>query len=125
MVVHQVVFGVYLGSAFAPGHKGMPILTGEEAADPLLRQVLTSRNVAGGRFVAWGLGGLNFQIEHHLFPSMPRANLRAAQVVVRRYCASRGIGYTEVSAVRTYVTVVRHLHAVGADLRLAHRASTR
>ncbi len=121
VVVHQVVFGVYLGMSFAPGHKGMPVLDAEQAADPLLRQVLTSRNVRGGRLVTAVLGGLNFQIEHHLFPSMPRPHLRQAQRVVRRFCCERGVGYAEESAVTTYLTVLRHLHAVGADLRAAHR----
>ena len=121
VVVHQVVFGVYLGMSFAPGHKGMPVLDPEQAADPLLRQVLTSRNVRGGRLVTAVLGGLNFQIEHHLFPSMPRPHLRQAQRVVRRFCRERGVGYAEESAATTYLTVVRHLHAVGADLRGARR----
>jgi fatty acid desaturase len=117
VVVHQVVFGVYLGMSFAPGHKGMPVLGPEQARDPLLRQVLTSRNVQGGRFVALVLGGLNFQIEHHLFPSMPRPHLRRAQPVVRRFCEEHGVGYTEVSALTTYLTVLRHLDAVGEGLR--------
>jgi fatty acid desaturase len=117
VAVHQCVFGVYLGLSFAPGHKGMPVLGPEQAADPLLRQVLTSRNVRGGRVAEMVLGGLNFQIEHHLFPSMPRPNLHRAQRVVRRFCEERGVSYAEVSALETYVTVVRHLDAVGADLR--------
>jgi fatty acid desaturase len=121
VVVHQVVFGVYLGMSFAPGHKGMPVLDPEQAEDPLLRQVLTSRNVRGGRFVTAALGGLNFQIEHHLFPSMPRPHLRQAQRVVRRFCHERGVGYAEVSLATTYLTVLRHLDEVGADLRAARR----
>ena len=121
VVVHQVVFGVYLGMSFAPGHKGMPVLDAEQAADPLLRQVLTSRNVRGGRLVTAVLGGLNFQIEHHLFPSMPRPHLRQAQRVVRRFCHERGVGYAEVSLATTYLTVLRHLDEVGADLRAARR----
>jgi fatty acid desaturase len=116
-VVHQALFGVYLGCSFAPGHKGMPVLSAEEAADPLLRQVLTSRNVRGGRTAEMLLGGLNYQIEHHLFPSMPRPNLHKAQRVVRRFCAERGVSYAEVSAVATYAAVLRHLHEVGTDLR--------
>ena len=117
VAVHQMVFGVYLGMSFAPGHKGMPVPDADEAADPLLRQVLTSRNVRGGPLTEWLMGGLNFQIEHHLFPSMPRPNLRRAQPVVRRFCDERGVGYAEVSALTTYLTVIRHLDAVGADLR--------
>ena len=44
----------------------------DDRLDFLRRQVLTSRNVRGGRFTDFALGGLNYQIEHHLFPSMPR-----------------------------------------------------
>jgi fatty acid desaturase len=117
VTVHQALFGLYLGFSFAPGHKGMPVLEPAEAADPLLRQVLTSRNVRGGRGTDMVLGGLNYQIEHHLFPSMPRPNLHLAQPVVRRFCQEHGVSYLEVSAVATYVEVLRHLNAVGADLR--------
>jgi fatty acid desaturase len=117
VTVHQALFGLYLGLSFAPGHKGMPVLAPAEAADPLLRQVLTSRNVRGGLGTELVLGGLNYQIEHHLFPSMPRPNLHLAQPVVRRFCAEHGVDYLEVSAAATYVVVLRHLNAVGAELR--------
>ncbi len=120
-LVHQAGFGIYLGCSFAPGHKGMPTLEPEQAADPLLRQVLTSRNVRGGRFVDYALGGLNYQIEHHLFPSLPRPNLRHAQVVVRRFCEDRSVDYVETTARASYAAGLRHLHAVGADLRQARR----
>ncbi len=119
--VHQAVFGIYLGCSFAPGHKGMPVLEPDQAKDPLLRQVLTTRNVRGGVFVDYALGGLNYQIEHHLFPSIPRPNLRHAQVVVRRFCEDRAVGYEETSARASYAAALRHLHAVGADLRNAKR----
>src|SRR4029453_18410053 len=76
-----------LGCSFAPNHKGMPTLTEAEELDFLRRQVLTSRNVTGSRPVDLLLGGLNYQIEHHLFPNMPRPNLRHAQPLVRAFCA--------------------------------------
>jgi fatty acid desaturase len=69
VVVQQGLFGLYLGCAFAPNHKGMPTLTDGDRLDFARRQVLTSRNVAGSRLVDFVLGGLNYQIEHHLFPS--------------------------------------------------------
>jgi fatty acid desaturase len=120
VAVHQALFGIYLGLCFAPGHKGMPILTAEQAADPLLRQVLTSRNVHGGRVAEVLMGGLNFQIEHHLFPSMPRPHLHRAQQAVQWFCQEHGVDYAEASAVATYAAVLRHLHAVGAGLRETH-----
>jgi hypothetical protein len=71
IAVQQGLFGLYLGCSFAPNHKGMPILSRADDSDFLRRQVLTARNVRGGRFIDLLLGGLNYQIEHHLFPSMP------------------------------------------------------
>lgn len=95
LAVHLGCYGVYLGCTFAPNHKGMPVLTAEDELDFLRRQVLTSRNVRGGRLVTTALGGLNYQIEHHLFPSMPTANLRKARPIVRDYCRSIGVDYAE------------------------------
>jgi fatty acid desaturase len=119
MVVQQGLFGLYLGCSFAPNHKGMPTLTEADALDFMRRQVLTSRNVAGSRPVDWLLGGLNYQIEHHLFPNMPRPNLRRAQPLVRAFCVQHGLNYTEASLFGSYAEAVRHLHRVAAPLRPA------
>jgi fatty acid desaturase len=119
VAVQQGLFGLYLGCAFAPNHKGMATLTQADELDFLRRQVLTSRNVAGSRLVDWLLGGLNYQIEHHLFPSMPRPNLRRAQPLIRRFCQDHDLPYTEASLVGSYAQALRHLHTVGAPLRPA------
>jgi fatty acid desaturase len=115
LVVHQALFGIYLGLTFAPNHKGMPHPDGTE--DFLRKQVLTSRNVRGGRFVDAALGGLNYQIEHHLFPAMPTPNLRLAQPIVRDYCAEIGVPYEMTGLIESYRQALRHLHDVGAELR--------
>jgi fatty acid desaturase len=123
VVVQQGLFGLYLGCSFAPNHKGMPTLTEADRLDFVRRQVLTSRNVAGSRPVDWLLGGLNYQIEHHLFPNMPRPNLRRAQPLIRAFCQQHGLPYTEASLVGSYAEAVRHLHTVGAPLRPAVAAA--
>ena len=69
IIVQQGLFGLYLGCSFAPNHKGMPILDAADQSDFLRRQALTSCNVRGGWLTDFALGGLNYQIEHHLFPS--------------------------------------------------------
>jgi len=115
LVINQAVFGVYLGMTFAPNHKGMPHPTGAE--DFLRKQVLTSRNVRGGLVVDAALGGLNYQIEHHLFPAMPTPNLRRAQPIVQAYCAEIGVSYEMTSLTDSYGQALRHLHDVGTDLR--------
>jgi fatty acid desaturase len=116
VAVHQALFGLYLGCTFAPNHKGMPLATGDER-DFLRRQVLTARNIRGGRVADLVSGGLNYQIEHHLFPSMPRPNLRHAQPLIREFCAARGISYQESGVLGSYRQALRHLHRVGAPLR--------
>jgi fatty acid desaturase len=121
VVVHQALFGVYLGLTFAPNHKGMPHPVGTE--DFLRKQVLTSRNVRGGWLVDTALGGLNHQIEHHLFPAMPTPNLRKAQPTVRAYCAELGVPYEVTGLVDSYAIAFRHLHEVGAELRRQARAT--
>jgi fatty acid desaturase len=122
LVVHQSLFGLYLGSIFAPNHKGMPMLKGKSRPDFLRRQVLTSRNVRGGRFTDIALGGLNHQIEHHLFPSMPSPQLRKAQPIVRQYCAELGVAYLETGLIASYRQALRSLHRAGAPLRATHRS---
>jgi fatty acid desaturase len=117
VLAHQALLGLHLGCAFAPNHKGMPAPNPDEPWDHLHKQVLTSRNVRGGRLTDWFLGGLNYQIEHHLFPSMPRVHLRHAQPIVRRHCAVAGLPYTEEGLAGSYAQALRHLHAVGAPLR--------
>lgn len=116
--LHQALFGLHLGLAFAPNHKGMemPDPDGERWGH-LRRQVLTSRNIRGGVVTDWFLGGLNYQIEHHLFPSMPRPHLRLAQPLVRAHCRDVGIPYTETGLLDSYRQALRHLHDVGAGLR--------
>jgi fatty acid desaturase len=119
LAVQQGLFGLYLGCAFAPNHKGMPTLTAADELDFVRRQVLTSRNVRGSRLVDWLLGGLNYQIEHHLFPNMPRPNLRHAQPLIRAFCEDHGLAYVEAGLFGSYAQAVRHLHSVGAPLRAA------
>ncbi|MGW2343228.1 fatty acid desaturase family protein [Streptomyces sp. NPDC001661] len=116
--LHQALFGLHLGMAFAPNHKGM------EMPDPdgdkwghLRRQVLTSRNIKGGALTDWFLGGLNYQIEHHLFPSMPRPHLRLAQPMVKAHCRELGIPFVETGLVDSYRQALRHMYEVGEPLR--------
>jgi fatty acid desaturase len=113
VLVQQALFGLYLGASFAPNHKGMAILGPDDGVDFLRRQVLTSRNVSGGPLVDVLLGGLNYQIEHHLFPSMPRPALRRARPIVQGCCRELAIPYVETSISASYRQALRYLHAVG------------
>jgi fatty acid desaturase len=115
--VNQAVWGLYMSCTFAPAHKGMPIVAAGTRLDFLRRQVLTSRDVRGGPLTDLALGGLNYQIEHHLFPSMPRPCLRRAQPLIRAYCQTVGVVFHETTAFESYRAVLRHLNAIGEPLR--------
>lgn len=117
IAIHQGLFGLYMGCSFAPNHKGMPMPTAADDFDYLRKQVLTSRNVRGGRVVDFALGALNYQIEHHLFPNMPRSNLRRAQPIVQAFCAERGVDYAETGLIESYRQALAHLSEVGSPLR--------
>jgi fatty acid desaturase len=117
--VQQGLFGLYLGCSFAPNHKGMPIYEDGESPDFFRRQVLTSRNMAGGRALGALFGGLNYQIEHHLFPSMPSRNLRQCQPIVRDFCAERGVPYCEATVLASYRRVLRYLSGIRPSTRAA------
>jgi fatty acid desaturase len=115
--VQMAVFGLCLGASFAPAHKGMPLVPATMKLDFLRRQVMVSRNIRGNPFVDAAMGGLNYQIEHHLFPSMPRCNLKHARPLVRAHCEREGIAYTEVGLFRSYALVVGYLNDVGLRAR--------
>jgi fatty acid desaturase len=115
--VHMAAFGLSMGGAFAPNHVGMPIVPREAKLDYIRRQVLTSRNISGGWFVDLFMGGLNHQVEHHLFPSMPRPNLRLARPFVQRFCLEQGISYTETSLPRAFADIKKYLDEVGLAAR--------
>jgi fatty acid desaturase len=117
VLINQVVFGIYLGAVFAPNHKGMTVHRDDDGLDWLHRQVLTSRNLRSTRFTDFMYGGLNYQIEHHLFPAMPRVNLRRTRPIVMRYCEEHGIPYREVPVWQSYREVARYLGEVSAAAR--------
>ncbi|RII09408.1 Fatty acid desaturase [Streptomyces sp. YIM 130001] len=117
--IHQALFGLHLGMAFAPNHKGMEMPDGDgERWGHLRRQVLTSRNIRGSFATDWLLGGLNYQVEHHLFPNLPRPHLRLVQPLVKSHCADLGIPYAETGLVDSYRQALRHMYEVGEPLRV-------
>jgi fatty acid desaturase len=84
--------------------------------------VLTSRNIRSNPLIDWLYGGLNYQIEHHLFPTMPRMNLGRCRIIVRDYCARNGIPYLETGIVDSYKEVASYLHEVSKPVRLGQAA---
>ena len=115
--VQLAVFGFYMGASFAPNHKGMKILPAGSRVDFFTKQVVTSRNIRGGVVMSHAMGGLNYQIEHHLFPTMPRPHLARAREIVMEYCEKLDVPYTETTLLESYGIVVRYLNEVGLQAR--------
>ncbi|QIN81485.1 acyl-CoA desaturase [Rubrobacter tropicus] len=123
VVVHRGLFGVYMVSIFAPNHKAMPLLEQDSRVDFLHRQVLTSRNVLSHPITDFWYGGLNYQIEHHLFPRLPRNKLKEAQPIIKDFCRKHEIPFHETSVLQSYREILSHLHEVGSPLRKPRRTS--
>jgi fatty acid desaturase len=116
-LVHQGLFGLYYGLVFAPNHKGMLILDKNNPLDFVRTQVLTTRNVKPGPITDFWYGGLNYQIEHHLFPLMPRNKLGEARKIIKAFCQQHDISYYETGTLRSYQEILGHLHQVSAPAR--------
>lgn len=125
VAVHRGLYGMYMVSIFAPNHKAMPTLDTETELDFLSRQVLTSRNVRANPVTDFMYGGLNYQIEHHLFPSLPRNNLKRIKPIVREFCQKHRIAYHETTVLQSYREILAHLHEVGAPLRREDKKGAR
>lgn len=117
ILIHQMAFGFYMGMVFAPNHKGMEMLERDSNLDPLIKQVVTARDIKGGRLTSIMYGGLNHQITHHISPNMPCANLRKAQRIVYAFCEQHNIPYHSTSFWRAQVEILSYLHRIGQVAR--------
>lgn len=117
IVLREALLSTTLGCTFAVNHKGMPVLTRKDRSSFLRRQIVTARNIRKSPTIAFVYGGLDSQIEHHLFPSMPRDRLPEARAVVQEFCLEEDIPYHVTGVLRSYVEVVGYLHRVSAPLR--------
>jgi fatty acid desaturase len=124
VIIHQALTGFYLGSIFAPNHKGMPVLDKDNKMGFLQRQVLTARNIYPGPVTDFWYGGLNYQIEHHLFPSMPRNKLKEARKIVKTFCQEHDIPYHETTMLQSFKEIVQYLHEIGSPLRNANSTAS-
>lgn len=112
-VIMMLAFGFFMGAAFAPNHKGMPLVPKDSKIDFFNRQVLTSRNIKSSWMTDNLMGGLNYQVEHHLFPSMARPHLKRAHEIVTKYCEEQNIPFVEMTILQSYAVIIKYLNKVG------------
>uniref|UniRef100_A0A8D0U230 Cytochrome b5 heme-binding domain-containing protein n=1 Tax=Sus scrofa TaxID=9823 RepID=A0A8D0U230_PIG len=70
-------------------------------------QLAATCNVEPSLFIDWFSGHLNFQIEHHLFPTMPRHNYRRVAPLVKALCAKHGLSYEVKPFLTALVDIIR------------------
>jgi fatty acid desaturase len=85
----------------APNHKGMPLILPGKETDFLTDQIITARNVRPNFLTDFIYGGLNYQIEHYLFPTLPRYHLPSARKIIKNFCLKNSLPYHEVGPMET------------------------
>lgn len=124
ILTNYLLMGTYMSTVFATNHKGMPIM--KEKLDFLRIQVITARDVKSNPVVDFWCGGLNYQIEHHLFSTMPRNNLSKAKKIVKAFCKEYNIMHYETGFFQSYKEIVQHIRRVSDVLNKtdAHKRVT-
>lgn len=114
-MVGQTSCGLFLALVFGLGHNGMAVYQADERPDFWKLQVSTTRNIISTPFVDFFCGGLQYQVDHHLFPSLPRHNLREAHDLVESFCKAEGVTYHETDMVVGTKEVLAHLSEVARE----------
>lgn len=116
MLVAQGVCGLLLALVFGVGHNGMTVYDADAPrVDFLTQQITTTRNVESSWFTDWFCGGLQYQIEHHLFPSMPRHNLGKMAPLTKDIAQQLGVKYHVTGLFAGTQEVLAHLNKVSEE----------
>jgi len=106
-VTLNFILSPWLAFGFITNHLGCETFTTEEAKDFswLELQMRGSRSLKGGFLVHWFYGGLNTQIEHHIFPKAPRFNLLKVQKITKDFAKKYNISYFETTPIEAYIQI--------------------
>jgi acyl-lipid Delta6-acetylenase / acyl-lipid (9-3)-desaturase len=114
-IVAQTGCGLLLALVFGLGHNGMAVYPADQRPDFWKLQVTTTRNVTSTPFVDWFCGGLQYQVDHHLFPMLPRHNLKKVHVLVESFCKEYELSYHETDMITGTMEVLNHLNKVSIE----------
>jgi len=116
IVLTTTICGFCLGLVFGLGHNGMAVYDADKRPDHWTLQVSTTRNITTSPFVHWFCGGLEYQVDHHLFPMIPRHHLPKVHDRVVAFCNEHGVTYCETSMLTGTKDVLSHLSAVTSEM---------
>lgn len=96
VTIHFLTIGIYMALVFAPNHKGEEMLAPEETYN-WVYQITLTRNITPSPLLSYIFGGLDYQVEHHLFPEMSRFYYADASLLIKEFCRDEKIPYHETS----------------------------
>lgn len=102
-----LVVGVALACIFAPAHIGLPILNDQH--HDWQHQLETTRNLALPRAVSWFFVGLDYQVEHHLFPKITHQHLPRAAAITAAWCERHGLPYQRIPYTAAWIDAARFM----------------
>jgi len=106
-LVNGFILSIVFQLAHTVEHTSFPVVnqqTNQMEDEWAIHQIKTTANFATkNKFVSWFVGGLNFQIEHHLFPKISHVHYPAISKIIRQACQEYGIAYLEYPKVRLAV----------------------
>ncbi len=108
----NIAGGFYMLHIFAPNHKGMPQLDKNVKISFIEHQIMTSRNIYGHWLTDYVYLGLNYQIEHHLFPNCPRHKLPFITPYVLKLCKKYKLNYTNMGILESTRFILSELNKV-------------
>merc|ERR1712046_552835 len=104
--ISHFAMGTYHGNAY-----------NDESDEWFKMQVATTMNVDCPWWMDWFHGGLQFQIEHHLFPRLPRHNLRECRKLVKALCKKHDVEYKELPFIDGNIRVYNQLKLSAMEAR--------
>jgi linoleoyl-CoA desaturase len=119
--MHHFISGIILALATQPAHVGEDMEyfastdnNGNMENSWAIHQIKTTANFAEkSPLITWCFGGLNYQIEHHLFPRISHIHYPALNKIVKETCEKFGVQYNEhrtvLQAVRSHVVHLRNI----------------
>ena len=107
--------GNYLGWVFALNHYMHPLH--EKDYDWVTSTALTTQNIKPSNFISWFTGGLCYQIEHHLFPTMPRSSYSVVHKDIVRLFRKHQLPFLEVACSTAFCDVIRTLNTAADALQ--------
>lgn len=109
-IMANAVAGFILAFVFVQSHNAKEVYIDDK--DFVTAQIVSTRNINPGFITDWFFGGLNYQIEHHLLPTLPRHNLCAARSYVMKLCAKHNLVYESCSLLESNYKVYKRLLSV-------------